>query len=176
MRKQTKATKPAGILAATVAGVPLGTPVPAVAPVATKPTKPVKPEAAPKAVKPAPVKFGPFTGGNVGRTASTVAANRTAFGGVTSNRDEAYLALFATVAKAADDGRTITLAKLAERGTNAFYTGSAKPHDAGAINRARKAGNVAVSDDGSSLTLTEAGGKLASAIVAKLAKPVTGNA
>lgn len=127
---------------------------------AAKPVKPVS--------QPVPVSFGGFSGGNVARTAQTVAADRTHFGGTTSSRDEAYLALFATVAAEANDKRTVTLTALAAKATNHFYDGSAKPHDAGAINRARKAGNIIVASDGSSLKLSKRGAELAANVLAKL--------
>lgn len=121
----------------------------------------------------APTRIGGFTLGNIARTAGVVVAQRTHYG-TTSSRDEAYLALFATTAADAEkcpDGTTITLAALASHGTNKFYTGSAKPHDAGAINRAIKAGNATKSDDGKSISLTDKGAELARNVLKKLAQP-----
>jgi|688.fasta_scaffold222193_1 hypothetical protein len=177
MRKLNKATKPAGILAATVAGVSLGSAIPAVkpgkpapvavAPVATDTAAP----AAPVAGKPTVERFGGFTLGNINRTAATVVALRTNFGGVTSDRDTAYLAAFERVRRdteATPDGETITLASLAKLVKNPYYTGSAKPHDAGAINRAVKAGNVERAADGHSIKLTARGATLAATAYNKL--------
>jgi len=139
---------------------------------APKPKRVRKPASKPEPVKPAapvaPVSFGGFSAGNVSRTARTVALDKTHFGGVTSDRDTAYLALFLDTARLNKSGRTVTLAALAERSTNHFYTGSAKPHDAGAINRARKAGNIEPATDGTSLTFTDRGFNLASAALKKL--------
>lgn len=153
---------------------------------ATKPgkrAKPAKPVAAPavdpvapvavvaKPAKPEPVRFGNFTLGNINRTAQTVVAQRTNFSGVTSDRDTAYLASFERVRRdtaETPDGETITLASLAKLAKNPYYTGSAKPHDAGAINRAVKAGNVEHSADGASIKLTKRGAELASAAYNKL--------
>jgi hypothetical protein len=168
MRKLNKATKPAGILAATVAGVSLGSAIPA-----AKPVKPeaAKPEAVAPVAKPEPVRFGGFTLGNINRTAATVVALRTNFGGVTSDRDTAYLAAFERVRRdteATPDGETITLASLAKLVKNPYYTGSAKPHDAGAINRAVKAGNVERAADGHSIKLTARGATLAATAYNKL--------
>jgi hypothetical protein len=156
MRKLIKATKPAK-----------PAPVVAVAPVAVAPVVAV----AVKPAKPEPVRFGGFTLGNVNRTAATVVAQRTNFSGVTSDRDTAYLAQFERVRRdtaETPDGETITLASLAKLGKNPYYDRSAKPHDAGAINRAVKAGNVEHAADGASIKLTARGAALAAAAYSKL--------
>jgi hypothetical protein len=142
---------------------------------ATKPaTKPaVKAAAADKptskrAVAPA---INGYSAGNITRTAATVAAKRTHYGAGTS-RDECYLALYATVAKA--NGGNATLAQLAASGpTNPYYSGSSKPHDAGALNRNLAAGNISITADGNTLSLTPIGAEKARAILAKLAKAAT---
>lgn len=92
-----------------------------------------------------------------------------------SNRDAAYLAFYGdAVRKYGRD--TFTLAELHAIGTpgargkatNPRYNGSAKATDAGAITRARKAGNVTVSDNGNRITVTAAG-KATKAFAGKLA-------
>lgn len=125
------------------------------------------------ATAPAPAaNIGGFTLGNIARTARTVAAQRTHFG-AESDRDNAYMRLYLDCANDAErlarfgvtpDGRTVTLAALASYTLNPFYTGSAKPHDAGAINRAIKAGHLSRDETGSVLTLTERGLSVARAI------------
>lgn len=133
---------------------------------------PAASDAAPVAVeatataKPAPVRIGGFTLGNIARTAATVAALRTHYG-AESNRDHAYILLFGDTADA--NGGTITLAALAAYGTNPYYTGSAKPHDAGAINRAIKAGNLSRDAATGALALTDTGRALLGNIRAKRA-------
>ena len=84
------------------------------------------------------------------RDADTILAQRTHFG-VTSGRDDAYLALFA---QHADASGTVSVAKLREIGANPFYSGSAKASDAGAINRAIKAGRAKANATGEQFTLT----------------------
>ena len=113
-------------------------------------------------VVPVPV----FSAGNIARTASTVAAERTHYG-VTSSRDDAYCAFYT---READASNSVTLAMLATFKRNPLYAGSAKPHDAGAIVRAIKAGTITRSDDGRTLMLTEAGATRGRLILSKLAK------
>ena len=135
----------------------------------SKRTAPVAPatDAAPVAVVTAPARIGGFTLGNIARTAATVAAGRTHYG-AESNRDHAYILLFGDAADKPEAAGAITLAALAAYGTNPFYVGSAKPHDAGAINRAIKAGNLA-RDDAGTLTLTARGSELLANIRSKRA-------
>ncbi len=94
--------------------------------------------------------------GAVNRTAATIAADRTNFGGTVSDRDEAYLRFYAGLAKRATGGR-VTLADIVASGKRPSYDGSNKPHDAGVINRLAKAGLVAKASDGHSFTFTKRG-------------------
>lgn len=154
MRKRNKANKPAAD-AATVETT--SAPV-----IATKPQS-----------------FGGFSIGNINRTAATIARSATHYG-TTSDRDGAYAALFVTVADTLPAGQPVKLGDLAEycgrdlpagqRARNPFYSGSAKPHDAGAINRAERAGSIVKASDGASFTLTDAGRQLGLNTLRKLAE------
>lgn len=93
--------------------------------------------------------------GNITRTAATVARNVTAFNEL-SDRDSAYLAFYASLAKAAPSG-VVTLADIVASGRRPTYNGSNKPHDAGVINRLRKASFIAPVSDGTSFTITDNG-------------------
>lgn len=86
-------------------------------------------------------------------TARTIVANATHFGGI-SDRDTAYIAFYAGIAKRGDG--TVTLASLATTGDRPTYVGSNKPHDAGVINRLTKAGLVTPTADGRAFTFTTA--------------------
>lgn len=132
---------------------------------------------APVAAVVASTRIGGFTLGNIARTAGRVVAGATHFG-AESDRDNAYLRLFLDGANDAErmpngDGRSVTLAALASYGTNPFYGGSAKPHDAGAINRAIKAGHATRSDDGRTVTLTERGLQQARLLLTKATAATT---
>lgn len=120
-------------------------PVAPVAPVAAKPavaSKPAKPDAGP--AKPA---------AHITRTAATVAAQRTNFGGLT-DRDAAYLTFYGKLARA--NGGKLTVAAIAAAGPrNPHYPGSSKAHDAGVIVRFCKAGLCTTSPDGNELTFTK---------------------
>jgi len=70
----------------------------------------------------------------------------------TSDRDEAYLALYATVT----GNRSFTIAELAKRKINPFYGGSNKASDGGALVRAIKAGNITVTGAGLAVLTDEA--------------------
>ncbi len=109
-----------------------------------KPAKPAAADAAPVA-KPS---------GNVTRTARTIAAQATNFGGL-SDRDNAYLAFFAGFAKRT--GGRVAIADVHASGLLPDYSGSRKPHDAGVIVRLTKAGLVSPASDGTSFTFTELG-------------------
>ncbi|MET4190735.1 MULTISPECIES: hypothetical protein [unclassified Bradyrhizobium] len=93
------------------------------------------------------------------RTAATVAAQRTNFGGL-SDRDNAYLTFYASLAKAATDG-TVTIAGIVASGRGPDYAGSAKPHDAGVIVRLGKAGLLTSTADGHGFTFTDSARSLA---------------
>lgn len=110
--------------------------------------KPVKPEAAPS--KPS---------ANVNRTIATIAKQACNFGGTVSDRDSAYIAFYASLARALPGG-VVTIRAIAESGRKPAYNGSAKPHDAGVVQRLHKAGIVAASPDGSSFTFTKHGQSL----------------
>lgn len=163
--------KPAGILAATVAGVPLGTALPA-----TKPTG--KRAKADKPAKPAPiatVKHGGFTDGNIKRTADTAGAMRYPYNAA-SSRDDAYTAFFALASRehgTGPDKLTVTFAALASYTVNPLYSGSNKPHDAGAIERAAKRQHITCDATARTITLTTTGLADGRALLAKLAKPTT---
>lgn len=130
-------------------------------PVAAKPVAvatPAKPVAAkPATPAPAPAtEAAPKTPANVTRTIATIAKRATNFGGL-SDRDNAYLAFFASFAKR--DGN-VTIATLAASGDKPNVPGSsAKPHDAGAVNRLVRAGLI--TEAGGVIAFTEAGKKLA---------------
>lgn len=131
--KLAKPAKPVAVAAAPVATVATAEPAPvAVAVTADKPAR-------------APA--------GIARTASTIAAMRCNFGAL-SDRDEAYFSFYASLAKASPDG-TVTVRAIAESGRAPRYTGSAKPHDAGAIQRLHKAGIIATSADGAGFTFTD---------------------
>ena len=108
---------------------------------------------------------GGFTLGNVARTADTVARGATHYG-ATSYRDGAYAAFYYLNR---DANGVVTLAALAAYQRNPHYAGSAKPHDAGAINRAARAGTIVKANDGASFTFTERGETFAKLMLAKLA-------
>jgi hypothetical protein len=95
---------------------------------------------------------------NLARDAATVQRQATNFGSVT-DRDAAYRQFFGRVMRA--NGNAATLAQIDAGGIkrdgksyNPDYAGSAKATDAGAINRAIKAGYFTASDNGSRLTAT----------------------
>jgi hypothetical protein len=117
-----------------------------------KPAKLVKPATVAVVAKPEPAK----PSRDITRTAATIAANATNFGGVLSDRDTAYIAFFASFAKA-HPSKPVTVAELATSGRTPAYNGSAKPHDAGVVNRLAKAGLITKASDGSSFTFTKAG-------------------
>lgn len=87
------------------------------------------------------------------RDANTVSAMRTAFGEI-SDRDAAYRLFFGIVAREAGKPDTFTLAQLRTRSVNPHYAGSNKASDAGAINRAVKAGYFTVSGEKPDLIFT----------------------
>ena len=89
----------------------------------------------------------------VTRTAATIVAQATNFGSL-SDRDTAYLAFYAGIAKRGNG--TVTLDHLATSGGKPAYTGSAKPHDAGVIVRLTKAGLITPATDGRGFTFTKA--------------------
>lgn len=131
-------------------------------PVAAKPVTASTP-AKPVAAKPAPAPAvaatdaAPKTPANVTRTIATIAKRATNFGGL-SDRDNAYIAFFASFAKR--DGGSVTIATLAASGARPSVPGSsAKPHDAGAVNRLVSAGLIR--EAGGVITFTDAGKSLA---------------
>lgn len=132
------------------------------------PAKPVKPLRKPRVAKPAaapvaddvpavtaePAAEAPRVA-PIMRTCATIARNATNFGGTLSDRDHAYIAFFASFAKAAADG-IVTVRTIVDSGRVPAYSGSAKPHDAGVVNRLRKAGLLTVEADGTSFAFTPA--------------------
>lgn len=88
----------------------------------------------------------------IARTAATIVRQATNFGGL-SDRDTAYLAFYASFAKAASNG-VVTLSAIVESGRKPAYNGSAKPHDAGVIVRLTKAGLIVPTDAGHNFTFT----------------------
>lgn len=144
-----------------VAGPTKAKPAKAVAASGKPTTAPAQPSTAPQAVaKPSAA---------LGRDVAGVARNATHYG-ATSSRDEAYLALYASLAPA---GQPVTLAALRAANVNPFYTGSAKASDIGAINRARKAGNATPAADHTAITLTPAAHATGLTVLAKLRQPAT---
>lgn len=106
-----------------------------------KPDKPAKPAA------------------TITRTAATVAKQATNYNSL-SDRDNAYLAFYATFAKRLPTGR-VTLADIVSSGARPTYNGSNKPHDAGVLVRLTKAGYIVPADAGHAFTFTAAGKALA---------------
>lgn len=133
--------------------------------VSAKPAKRVisaKPVTAKVEAKPAKVVAKPVTpvaapakpSANVTRTAATIAAGACNFGGL-SDRDAAYVTFYASLAKAAANG-VVTLRAIVDSGRKPNYQGSAKPHDAGVIQRLAKASLVATRDNGAAFVFTKA--------------------
>jgi hypothetical protein len=144
--RKPRAAKPAAVAADTAPTAPVANDT------ATPPTSEPTPPAAEPADAPRVI--------GTARTAATVARNATNFGGTLSDRDHAYIAFYASLAGAV--GATVTLADIANCGRGPAYGGSAKPHDAGVINRLRKAGLLTVESDGSSFAFTPAAASLKS--------------
>lgn len=130
--------------------------------------------AAPKTVE----RFGGLTAGQIGKRNDTVAAMRYPFATV-SGRDDAYLVLFAAASESVNS-RTVALSAIAAlgivqpngRGRNPFAAAaivSAPICDAGAIERASKRGVLSHDHAAGTITLTESGATLGSALLAKLA-------
>lgn len=121
-------------------------------------TKPRKPSAA-KQAAPAPAPTTPADAEpavriiGTARTAATIANAAASFGGVLSDRDQAYIRFYASFAGAKRTGR-VTLTELANSGRKPNYAGSNKPHDAGIVTRLSKAGILNVDADGSAFTFT----------------------
>jgi hypothetical protein len=138
--------------------------------IAAKPAKPAKPDAKPApvavavAAKPVskPADTAALPSRDIVRTAATVARNATHYGAATT-RDDYYLAFFASFCRKASNG-SVTLRTIADSKRTVDTGGnfaSAKPTDAGVINRLRKAGRITVSADGNTLSFTESQRKLA---------------
>lgn len=110
-----------------------------------KAAKPVKPAPAPeaKAAKPA---------AHITRTAAAIVRNATNFGNL-SDRDAAYITFYSRLAKR--NGGAVTLSQIAESGERPNYAGSAKPHDAGVINRLTKAGFLSVTESGNRIAFKD---------------------
>lgn len=122
---------------------------PAAKPVTAKPATPAPVAAATPATPAAPAK--PAAG--ITRTISTIARGACNFGAL-SDRDTAYLAFYAGFAKRSASGR-VTVESIAAHGTRPAYTGSAKPHDAGVIQRLAKAGLVTLLNGAAEFTFTD---------------------
>lgn len=137
------------------------------APAAAKPARVLKPRSAkPAAAKPAAkpaivAKPAPKPGkladaakpsANVTRTAATIAAGACNFGGL-SDRDNAYMRFYASLAKRANGG-VVTLRGIVDSGKRPDYNGSNKPHDAGVVQRLAKAGIVTIRDNGAAFVFT----------------------
>lgn len=116
----------------------------------------VKRVAKPAPAAPATADAEPATVRGLARTVHTIAANATNFGGVLSDRDHAYIAFFASFAGAKRDG-TVLVRDIISSGRTPAYGGSAKPADAGVINRLRKAGVLTVNSDADAFTFTDFG-------------------
>lgn len=175
----------AATASAPVAATVVATPAPA-APVAAKPAKrviakpsangkPAKPAAKPvtvaaKLAKPAKPEAAKPSG-NVTRTAATIAAQACNFGSL-SDRDTTYMRFYASLARKAANG-VVTLRAIVDSG-HARVPGatfaSAKPHDAGVIQRLNKAGLVSIRDNGAAFVFTKASHTHA-AYVAGFGKP-----
>ena len=126
---------------------------------AKRANKPAKPATAPVAPAAAPLAKPAAVERFLARDAATVERAATNFGTV-SDRDAAYRLFFGGVMRAHND--TATLAQIHAAGLASgnkriypHYTGSAKATDAGAINRAVKAGYFTVSENGNRLTATD---------------------
>lgn len=142
-RKIAVAGKPAKANAANVAAAKAGVNsnvAPAAKPAVAKAASPAKPAA------------------GITRTAATVAAGRYPFGNLT-DRDNAYIAFYATLAKRGNG--SVTLADMhgaaALAGQMLSSIPSRKPHDAGVIVRLVKAGVITTADNGGSITFTARG-------------------
>jgi hypothetical protein len=157
------------LLSGTTAPAPAATAPATPAPTDAKPAKPAKPrkpvaakpttEAKPAPVaKPAPAADAEPAVRVIGtaRTAATIANGAASFGGVLSDRDQAYLAFFASFAGAKRDKR-VTVSDIANSGRRPAYNGSNKPHDAGVVTRLAKAGILTVEADGAAFTFTKRG-------------------
>lgn len=144
-RKPRSAKQPAD--AAVGATVPVLTTEPAPTPDATPADATPAPVAAEPAAEPAPRVL------PIARTCATIARNATNFGGTLSDRDHAYITFYASLAALAADG-IVTIRAIADSGRGPAYNGSAKPHDAGVVNRLRKAGLLTVEADGTSFAFT----------------------
>lgn len=126
-------------------------------PAATKPAADAKP--ATVATKPAPAAPDAEPAARIigtARTAATIANGAASFGGVLSDRDQAYLAFFASFAGAKRDKR-VTVSDIANSGRRPAYNGSNKPHDAGVVTRLAKAGILTVEAGGAAFTFTKRG-------------------
>jgi len=140
-------------------------PTTAAKPGTSKPTTSTKPAVAAKptpAVTPAPTVA--RVPANITRTAATVAAQRTNFGGLT-DRDNAYIAFFASVSKRT--GGAFTIADIVATAGGPVLAGftSAKKHDAGVCVRLCKAD--VLSHDSGKLTFKPAARTLAAYANAK---------
>lgn len=123
---------------------------------------PAPADAAPKAAKPS---------GHITRTAATIVAARTNFGGL-SDRDNCYLSFYATFA-GGDKRGAVTIESVHASGARPTYAGSNKPHDAGVIVRLTKAGLVSPASDGRSFSFTDKARDLAAVSTAKPRAAVT---
>lgn len=121
-------------------------------PVAAKPAAKLTPIVAPLATE-TPAVSTPSA--NISRTERTIAKLATNFGGL-SDRDNAYIAFFARIAKRAASG-IVTVRDIVADGGRPDYAGSSKPHDAGVIVRLNKAGVLASTADGASFAFTNSG-------------------
>lgn len=126
---------------------------PASKPVTTKPVAPATPAKPVAIAAPVTTDAPAKPSANITRTAACVARNRTNFGNL-SDRDTAYLGFYASFAKR-NGGKPVTIADIVASGREPAYAGSRKPHDAGVINRLRKAGLIAPATDGHSFTFTK---------------------
>lgn len=137
---------------------------------AAKPVKPAQPNTAEtispeflnaepvSAADTAPVAAAPAVAkpsANLTRTAATVVRHATNFA-VLSDRDSAYLAFYAKLAKASVTGN-VTLAGIVASGERPLYAGSNKPHDAGVIVRLTKAGLLSHAADGTGFEFSPLG-------------------
>lgn len=94
--------------------------------------------------------------GSLTRTAATVVAQRTNFNSLTE-RDEAYIAFFASFAKLNKTTGVVTLSDIRTSGKKPTYNGSDKSFDAGVIVRLTKANVLKPTATGDGFAFTDHG-------------------
>jgi hypothetical protein len=118
--------------------------------------KPATAKAAPAAKPETTTATAPRVPANITRTIATVERGACNFGGTISDRDNAYFGFYKQLIAA--NGGKLTVAAIVASGRKPAYNGSAKPHDAGVIQRLGKAGLLAgTGSESAPLTLTARG-------------------